>query len=73
MPLRRELPPFPFSGSVAGVFGLLLAANRFHVKFFSQAKIRCALICGHSATPRKKAGAQRSQSPVKAECIAAIN
>lgn len=28
MPLRRELPPLPFGGSVVGVFGLLLAANR---------------------------------------------
>jgi hypothetical protein len=29
MPLRRELPPFLFGGSVVGVFGLLLTPSCF--------------------------------------------
>jgi hypothetical protein len=51
MPLRRELPPLLFGGAVGGVLGLLLTASRSHAIFFSQAKIRYALICRHSAIP----------------------
>jgi hypothetical protein len=64
MPLRRELPPFLFCGSVVGVFGLLLTPSCFHVIFFSQAKIiyfDMRAFC-HSL---KKAGARQSQSPVE--------
>jgi hypothetical protein len=51
MPLRRELPPFLFGGSVGRVFGLLLAPYRFQVIFFSQSKIRlCHSLKSRSTT-----------------------
>jgi hypothetical protein len=70
--LRGEFLPFLFGGWIGGVSGAFLAANRFQVIFLGQGKLGNALICGHSAAPQKKAGAQSSQSPVKAKDPAAM-